>query len=70
MIIYKLDNYCEVRMLLNKLWKEIRSNPFSVLGIQKIEKTYYTRILLNDADSLKVCNINNIQSCIVLKNRD
>ena len=70
MIIYKLDNYCEVRMLLNKLWKEIRSNPFSVLGIQKIEKRYYIRILLNDADSVKICNINNNQEIVVLKNRD
>lgn len=57
-------------MALNKLWKEIKSNPFSVLGIQETKKGYSIRTLHSDADSLKICDTKDNKEIALLKNED
>ena len=57
-------------MALNKLWKEIKSNPFAVLGIQEAKKGYSIRTLHSGADSLKIINTKNNKEIALIKNED
>ena len=57
-------------MALNKLWKEIKSNSFSVLGIQETKKGFYIRNLHSGADSLKIINTKNNKEIALKKNED